>query len=275
MRAWVPVAFLGGLWVIAACDTGDLGRSYAEAAVSDHLAAVAPSVLGPHRSTVLVNEILAPNEYQRSAILSLVVRRTTPMGDERADTTSATAHFTRSDSGWSLSSYDMALAEVVSHALADEMALQFDALITVLRSAERLIRNWEGRAYEEAEAVGLSTRRGAELMSVSFGGFTAEQVRRVLADSLSVDDSIEWGVSGGRRERPIAWARFAADPAVTCAQVIGGDSDARLPVEFMFWVDREYPFYPTCQSTEGVYNAGSSPIEFLQAILAGGGIFRK
>jgi hypothetical protein len=267
MRITTLALVLSLIGTASACNQGELTRPRAEAVIGAHLEAVAPSTFGTGRAEIQVTEILAPTEYERMVRFLLVTRWDTPQGDERADTLRTAAYFTRSDAGWSFSSYDPGLAEEVANAVAEEQSQQYADLLDLLRGAFRLVQNWESRVSDQADAVGVETAEGRRLLLASFEGPSATEIERLLADSLDVPSSLEWGAEQVARLSPVIWVRRAADPEVMCAQ---RTQPTATSAEF-WWLNSEYGHLPTCRGPDRMaHNEGAARDALLEEILKAG-----
>lgn len=184
--------------LVAACSDG-LGRGRAAQIVEDHLRLIAPRICSADSCSVLVEEVREPSEREREIRFRVVRRDTSAILGAAAQ---------RSDTGWSLSSYNAALIDY----------LRFLIVSDGFQAYERLL-------------AALPALQDALLTDSPLGGM----------DTLSTLKGLRWGLSAAdllTGER-FFWVRpgESADSAVVCAEraLLFGRSD--IPTLDWSWVE--------------------------------------
>jgi len=270
-RCVVPTALV--ITLCAGCSR-DLSRDQASELISDHLLAVAPTTYADTAPIVRVEEIIRPNENERTVRFRVASRAVDDTLEAEHGTLFVTT-FHRSDDSWALVRYGEALAEGVASLLVEEWRSAYDDLLEVYEQLDAVYDVWRSALTERSSAALRRdrVRTYLQLEDAKDVGPDSATVAR-LADSLgtTVRPGYVWGMAPSTLPElwaPVLWVGKADTDDVRCARALGYDD--RMPETEFLWVERHDV---TCRGRGPTYAGYTNTIERArERIAAGGGVY--
>lgn len=245
--------------------SSELDRGTAAELLEGHVEALAPNTLDGETFTIAVQEILTSSDVHREVRFRTISARVDSSGVARRDTGQVTtAHFQRSDEGWSISRYGLGMVDAVARIVAEEWEAEYEDLLPTAKAMRRAARAWSTQQLQRLQESEVVFDRA--VWEAFQRGISEDGLRTAMQSAGDDLSAFEWGIAGEATDSAVAWVRRADSSEVVCAFRVG-DADSRS-LQY-FWVDETWV---TCSGAERTYTEIDAVDDARAWILENGGI---